>query len=83
MIIYIMFVIFFCFFSVPGVLIVGNKQGRLVAYLSRDRPNIDGVVRFMIDHGVQRAEYECEIVPYRYRTRLRGSARGTPVVVAN
>ena len=54
---------------VPGVLIVSNRRDRLMVYLSRDRPNVEGVVRFMVAHNVHQSLYDCQIMPYRIQNR--------------
>ena len=54
----------------------------MVVYLSQDRPNTDGVLEFMHAHGVNRADFEVEILPWGRgggNVIRMGSARTVPV----
>ncbi|ELT99772.1 hypothetical protein CAPTEDRAFT_222657 [Capitella teleta] len=51
----------------PGVLVLGVRRGGLVIYVSRDRPNIPAVRDFMHRNGISDRDYECKLMPSRFR----------------
>lgn len=52
---------------IPGVLIAGMYEGRILITLSPDRSRIEDVARFLRRRGVSVSEYECGVVSRRYR----------------